>query len=456
MSLSRWLTIALLAIVGFLGANCGGGGSAADGGRPLAPDLGGSSGSLTVTLPAPGTSGTMRLEGSVQAEVDYVVSPSTAYYVIDLLNEAGGAEFPSVRLDPVAGQSTVSTTFRGLRPGRFKVWVRALNSDASVLAEGVTLVDIAPGVVSSVSLSMTPVPTSSPSPSPTAVPSPSPTPTSYTLARTWGSQGNSSSQFFYPHGLAVDQTNGTVYVSDTGNHLIKRYQGDGTWMGTFGGILGVRGLAVRNDGHLVFGDEDSSTTRMVEMDSTNGTILRTWGSFGSGDGQFHFPVATAASRTQSRVFVLDYHNKRVQVFDFANGSWNFAFKWGSAGTADGQFNNPEGICTDAAGNVWVADSANNRVQKFSGTGTHLMTIGSAGSALGQLSGPNGVAVDWQGCVYVAEFWNSRIQKFAPDGTPLALIGVGQLNRPYTLGCYGTELFVADTYNHRVVVFAPAP
>lgn len=448
MSLSRWLTVALLAIVGFLGTNCGGGGSAADGGRPLAPSLGGSSGSLTVTLPAPGTSGTMRLEGSVQAEATYVVSPSTAYYMVDLLNESGGAEFPSVRLDPVPGQSTVSTTFRGLRPGRFKVWVRALDSSASVLAEGTTPVEIAAGVVSSVSLSMTPLPTSTPSPSPT--------PISYTVARTWGTQGNSSSQFFFPHGIAVDQANGTVYVSDTGNHLVKRYQPDGTWQGTFGPILGARGIAVRNDGNLVFGDEDPGTTRMVEMDSSNGNILRTWGSFGSGDGQFNFPVGTAASRTQSRVFVLDYHNKRVQAFDLANGAWNFAFKWGSAGTADGQFNNPEGICTDAAGNVWVADSANNRVQKFSGTGTHLVTIGSPGSALGQLSGPNGVAVDWQGCLYVAEFWNSRIQKFAPDGTPLALIGVGELDRPYTLSCYGTELFVADTYKHRVVVFAPKP
>lgn len=450
MALSRWLTVALLAVVGLLGTNCGGGGGSADGGRPLAPSLAGA-GSLTVTLPNPGASGTMRLSGTLEpVSFSYVVSPSTSYYLIDLLNGEGREEFPTVRLDPVPGESTVSTTFRGLRPGRFSVWVRAMDSGQHVMAEGRTPVEIAPGVVTSVSLSMSP--TASPSPSP----SPSPTPTAYALARTWGSQGNSSMQFFYPHGLATDPTTGTVYVSDTGNRLIKKYLPSGTWQGTFGPILGARGIAVRNDGNLVFGDEDPGTTRMVEMDSTNGNVLRTWGSFGSGDGQFNFPVGTAASRTSSRVYVLDYHNQRVQAFDLLGGAWSFAFKWGGAGSADGQFNNPEGICTDAAGNVYVADSANNRVQKFTAAGSHLKTIGSAGSGLGQLNGPNGVTVDDQGCLYVAEFWNDRIQKFAPDGTPLALIGVGQLLHPYTASWHGGEVFVIDTYNHRVAVFAPVP
>jgi DNA-binding beta-propeller fold protein YncE len=59
--------------------------------------------------------------------------------------------------------------------------------------------------------------------------------------------------------------------------------------------------------------------------------------------------------------VLDKSNNRIQKFD-SNG--NFIMKWGSPGTADGQFNFPDGIAIDSEGNVYVADSDNNRIQVF--------------------------------------------------------------------------------------------
>lgn len=103
MSLSRRLTVALLAVVGFLGTNCGGGGSAAEGGRPIAPGLGGA-GSLALTLPHPSAARTS------------LSLPTFSYYLIDLLDSQQRPEFPSIRRDVVPGQSTVSTTLRG-RPG---------------------------------------------------------------------------------------------------------------------------------------------------------------------------------------------------------------------------------------------------------------------------------------------------------------------------------------------------
>src|SRR5438552_8179000 len=65
----------------------------------------------------------------------------------------------------------------------------------------------------------------------------------------------------------------------------------------------------------------------------------------------------------------------------------FVTKWGSAGSGNGQFNAPWGVAVDAAGNVYVADTGNNRIQKFTGTGGFLTAWGSAGSGNGQFNVP---------------------------------------------------------------------
>ena len=70
---------------------------------------------------------------------------------------------------------------------------------------------------------------------------------------------------------------------------------------------------------------------------------------------------------------------------------------------------------DVAGNVYVAETSNSRIQKFSSDGTFLMKWGIYGSDDGQLKYPSGVAVDATGNVYVADTGNRRIQKFSSDG-----------------------------------------
>ncbi|HPN63784.1 MAG TPA: SBBP repeat-containing protein [Candidatus Goldiibacteriota bacterium] len=92
----------------------------------------------------------------------------------------------------------------------------------------------------------------------------------------------------------------------------------------------------------------------------------------------------------------------------------FVTKWGSQGSEDGQFNNPHGVAVDSAGNVYVADSSNNRIQKFTSSGVFITKWGSYGNADGQFSYPYGVAVDSAGNVYVADSGNNRVQKFAPQ------------------------------------------
>jgi DNA-binding beta-propeller fold protein YncE len=87
-------------------------------------------------------------------------------------------------------------------------------------------------------------------------------------------------------------------------------------------------------------------------------------------------------------------------------------KWGSKGTADGQFQGPSGLSIDANDNIYVTDKNNNRIQIFTSDGQFLTKFGETGSGDGQLSGPEGVGVDKEsGAVYVADTGNSRIQLF---------------------------------------------
>ncbi len=89
----------------------------------------------------------------------------------------------------------------------------------------------------------------------------------------------------------------------------------------------------------------------------------------------------------------------------------FLRKWGTLGFGDGQFYEPRGVAVDASGNVYVADTSNRRIQKFTSSGAFITKWGSYGSGDGQFNSPLGVAVDTAGNVYVADYSNNRIQKF---------------------------------------------
>ena len=99
--------------------------------------------------------------------------------------------------------------------------------------------------------------------------------------------------------------------------------------------------------------------------------VTSWGQNGSGDGQFIIPFGLAVA-PNGDVYVADYGNNRIQVFD-ANGV--FELKWGTPGTLDGQMSTPNGVAVDLGGNVYVTDTGNNRIQKFSATGTFVTKWG---------------------------------------------------------------------------------
>jgi DNA-binding beta-propeller fold protein YncE len=85
--------------------------------------------------------------------------------------------------------------------------------------------------------------------------------------------------------------------------------------------------------------------------------------------------------------------------------------WSKAGTGDGELNRPLGLAVDAQNYIYVADTGNNRVQKFDLNGRFVAKWGSAGTGDGQMMGPVSVAVNNKGSVFVVELENNRIQEF---------------------------------------------
>jgi hypothetical protein len=120
----------------------------------------------------------------------------------------------------------------------------------------------------------------------------------------------------------------------------------------------------------------------------------------------------------STYYVADRSNTQIDQYDVTSGS-TFVRSWGSSGSGPGQFTRPQEVTVDSAGNVYVTDRDNGRVQEFTPDGTFIRQFGSSGTGPGQLSQPIDVAIDSQGNVWVADHTNFKLVKFAPDGRFLA-------------------------------------
>jgi predicted membrane-bound mannosyltransferase/sugar lactone lactonase YvrE len=132
---------------------------------------------------------------------------------------------------------------------------------------------------------------------------------------------------------------------------------------------------------------------------------------------------------------------------------------------EGEFWQPTGLFVDKAGNLWVADSRNNRVQEFDSQGNFVAAFGRAGSFQGGFNEPWSLAVDGDGNVYVADTWNHRIEKFGPDfqftgtwGQPTATASPGLYDmfgpRDILIAADGT-LWITDTGNKRLLHYSAA-
>ncbi len=144
---------------------------------------------------------------------------------------------------------------------------------------------------------------------------------------------------------------------------------------------------------------------------------------GTAAGQFIGPCGIAVDSLH-RLYVADTQNNRIQKYEPMSNTWT---NWGVFGTNVGQFNKPGGVDVDASANVFVADSNNNRVQRRTATNAQWVAWGSYGTNLGSFISPSDVAVDSAGSLYVADRDNNRVQKRGTNGTWSVFIPYGVAN-----------------------------
>src|SRR5262249_32684768 len=140
------------------------------------------------------------------------------------------------------------------------------------------------------------------------------------------------------------------------------------------------------------------------------------------------------------------------------GTWRVVAGQGTVGAA---LQYPAAVALDVTGNLYVADSRSNRIQKLSPDGVSVGAWGTGGTGGGQFDRPSGVAVDGEGNVYVADTFRHRIQKLSPAGEPLADWGSeGAGRRQFSYPTYVAvvvvgQVYVSDSRNHRVLKLSAA-
>jgi hypothetical protein len=240
-----------------------------------------------------------------------------------------------------------------------------------------------------------------------------------------GSTGTGDGQFRGTGGAAVNDSTGDVYVIDLGGQRIERFSAAGAFQDSFGvpgagsgqfafetvGFNAVPSLAIdQSDGSVYVADPGNNR---VQKFSAAGAYVSQFGTSGAGNGQLSKPIAVAVDPNDGAVYVVDNRNYRVQKFSSAGA---YVSQFGEAGEGDGQFGTDRGptrIGVDSAGRVYVLDQdGSRRVQRFTAAGAFDQVL-TSGDTLGDV--PFDLAVDSGGDhVFVGGYINGTITEF--DGT----------------------------------------
>ncbi|MEA3407041.1 MAG: TIGR03663 family protein [Chloroflexota bacterium] len=234
--------------------------------------------------------------------------------------------------------------------------------------------------------------------------------------RQWGAEGNQSGQFKEPWGVTVGPE-GDIYIADTWNHRIQVFDVRGqlkrVW-GTFGEVkdpmgsgdllYGPRDLVVDAEGNLYV--TDTGNKRVIKYDA-EGNMIKAVGGAGSEEGQMQEPVGLALS-PEGDLYVADTWNQRIQVFD---KDLDFLRSWPVYAWEGMSVLNKPYLAVDAEGNVYATDPEGYRVLAFDSQGELLRVWGQKGGALSSMNLPTGVAVDPSGRLLISDSENGRLLVF---------------------------------------------
>ena len=299
---------------------------------------------------------------------------------------------------------------------------------------------------------------------------PMPTPIAW-HARVTTLAGDGSPQVFSdPFGIAVAKA-GTIYVADAGEkNLIHKISREGTITTFSTGFNTPSALAIDANGNLYVADTSNNRIGKVAPDGTVSTIAGD-GTAGYRDGpaaqaRFNGPVGIAVD-TRGNVFVADTYNDRVRMIS-TDGQVSTVAGAGSPGYADGDrntalFDTPCGIAVAQDGTLIIADTGNDRLRRIDKDGNV-----SAFTVNGEsLSSPIGLALTHDNVLYVTELNRSRVLQVTPDGSAHVIAGRGpgfadgvdnaRFNQPTAVAIDSLShgLYVTDSANYLVRKLEPA-
>jgi sugar lactone lactonase YvrE len=305
--------------------------------------------------------------------------------------------------------------------------------------------------------------------------------------------GTQGGQFNLPRGIATGP-DGSFYVVDTANMRVQKFDSSGKFVSIIGSGKGTDngqfnpfsdtatgtgpgGIAVDKQGNIYVAD--TWNHRIQKFDST-GKFVVAWGAFinlsdpasasdTDPNDKFYGPRGVAVG-PDGNVYVTDTGNKRVVIFTpdgkyvrqiSSNvtpdkGTQNYPYN------QQGEMNEPVGVVVGPDGSVYVADSLNNRIQKFDSTGkpVAMWAIPSGGWAAGSYLEPF-LAMDSKGDVYATEPTGAKVVEFGPDGKVLGEKATSPnkvtLKNPtgITVAADGT-VYVVDTGSNGVVKMGTLP
>ena len=307
-----------------------------------------------------------------------------------------------------------------------------------------------------------------------------------TLAGTAGAPGTTdaaglAAKFYLPRAVAVDAT-GNVFVADSGNHTVRRIAASGAGVTTLAGTAEREGsatgtgasarfalpagLAALADGTLYVADSRNHVIRRI---TTTGDVTTFAGvapaaTDGTGaDARFRQPRALDCDGA-GNVYVADTLNSTIRKITPDGVATTLAGAAGETGSADGtgaeaRFHQPEGLLAAADGTVYVADTLNHTIRRITAAGVVTTLAGTAGEqgdadgtgAAARFRHPQGLAFDGDGNLVVADTFNNLIRRVTPTGVVTTIAGNSSA---YGFGKRdGSGLFVQFTHPTAVAVNA---